>query len=259
MKAKEGKQKKEFIRALKGVSGGLAASFLLRMSTSTILCWLEKLDSSQICRLYFRFDQCTAKKCRHPHSSSISHLLGVPYGESNDHTERACCKPVLLQDVSPKDFHRILYLSVDGRLVFDATVPELWIEYWDEIQQEKNGSRIEGKKLVNNHENVVINCTEKMATVQISPFFVLTQRRDAQSVLDVILNFLNEKDLSQFSQLNRITKQLCLESRVFRSKRRDCASLIAQEDRRRKEEQKKRVKMSLKKNAKDEKISRRRR
>lgn len=103
----------------------------LTMASATILAYLDESSGSSCLQHVRGFDGCVKKRCKLSHGSGqVGHLRGCNDGsELSSNTEKSISEGVSLRDLDKRMFDSILFLSVDGKLVFDYHYPENWDNY----------------------------------------------------------------------------------------------------------------------------------
>ena len=102
----------------------------LTMASATVLAYLDENGTS--CLEHVRgFDGCAKKRCKLSHDSGqVGHLRGCNDGsELFSNTEKSISEGVNLRELDKRMFDSILFISVDGKLVFDYHYPENWQIY----------------------------------------------------------------------------------------------------------------------------------
>ena len=106
----------------------------------------------QLCRRWFRFDSCGAKKCKYRHDDSfqtLSHVKNIDSVTNMDDsitTDIAVSAPIILGscDLAPKDVESIRFIAVDGHLIYDAADSEVYKMWALCFYTNKSGMLAEG-------------------------------------------------------------------------------------------------------------------
>lgn len=104
------------------------ASGNFNIPSSRILVWCAATESRNICCDWFRTDSCMGKKCKFGHhGATIAHVLNVYRGDIPTYPFEVMCEPpVLLQDLPAREAHRIHFIAIGNRCVFDYLFPSVW-------------------------------------------------------------------------------------------------------------------------------------
>jgi hypothetical protein len=112
----------------------------------------EEEDTQQeplmVCKEWFRSDSCASKKCKYIHAGLPVFELGNIEQQLADNnskkTECGCRLKTPLETLRPSNYPSILFISVNGRCVYDYSNPHTWEAYWEEATQTSEPRRRRG-------------------------------------------------------------------------------------------------------------------
>lgn len=247
---------------------------------SCILVWLESINKKSVCKKYFRTDVCTSKKCRFSHDcvSIASQMRGIKMSDEED-LEILCEDGISIYDISPDDYTRVRFISVNGTCVFDFSDIGIWLNYSNErdkqiklkdeplpsLREEEESDEEEFTsdenppiEVISSFPKTAVETGELIATPftnLVEAHNYLTSKQDGLSILcptgfGLVVQFLNHFSLTCFLQCGRSTKDAYLYFDIFRRRRKEYLSSLAMAINKMNKEEKKKKKANMKLNAK---------
>lgn len=134
--AKDRKQKRSSRHYnVESVVSKLLRNDYLRATNSSINGYIGSDDERPLCPSWCRLGTCEVKRCRKSHEATVSDLHDVIWTDDMANTPHPHLILCPLRDVEPKDYQKIVFISVNRTCVYDKHVLHVW-ENWRQTHQE---------------------------------------------------------------------------------------------------------------------------
>jgi hypothetical protein len=253
--------KEEKLRPKPAVNGESVLTRLLRdelllTSGATLWAWLETVPSLDVCRSWFKLEECDNRKCKLSHvADTLLKVRGIINDEGLDQmTIKQCTQPVLLQSLSQKDSLRIRYVALNGSCIFDFEHLEVWEKWCEErsiylkqvepvdtvlhvIPENEDVTENIRVLCVDNEHELSGDLSQQLTELNLNhtPFPIHTHitsndhfvSSSCVAILSVVTTFLSNQEVLHLLSSGRILKRHLLEDIIIRRRYRECQSLIA--------------------------------